>query len=166
MRIVFLTRRMLLGLAIGVCFFGMSSTARAEEEHPPQPYVVLVGIDKYQDAQIKSRKHAEADAQALYDLFTSKQHFGAGPKNIKLLLGTPDKTRPSEPATRANIMKALNWLEKSTARNDLVIFAYIGNGAPLGERSCYFAVDSSFKNRAKDAVASGDIENAGEHMQS
>src|SRR5439155_7240639 len=76
MRIAFMTKRMLLGLVIGACFLGVRTTARAEEEHPPQPYVVLVGIDKYQDAQIKPRKHAEADAQALYDLFTSKQHLG------------------------------------------------------------------------------------------
>lgn len=161
-----MTKRMLLGLVIGFCFLGAKTVARAEEEHSPQPYVVLVGIDKHQDEQIKSRKHAEADAKALYDLFTSKQHLGVAASNIKLLLGTPDKTRASEPATRANIMKALNWLEKSTAKNDLVIFAFIGNGAPLGERSCYFAVDSTFKNRAKDAVASGDIENAVEHMHS
>src|SRR4030095_2861195 len=77
-----------------------------------------------------------------------------------------DKTRNSEPATRANILKALNWIQKTTARDDLVIFAFLGNGAPLGERSVYFATDSTFKDRAKDAVASGDIENAVEHMQS
>jgi carboxyl-terminal processing protease len=160
-----MTKRMLMGLVIGIgCMIG--GTARAQEEHTAQPYVVLVGIDKYQDPQIKSRKHAETDAKALYDLFTSKQHLGAAPKNVKLLLGTPDKTRPSEPATRANILKALKWLEKTTARDDLVIFAFLGNGAPLGERSCYFAVDSTFKDRAKDALASGDIEHAVDAMQS
>lgn len=161
-----MTKRMLLGLVIGIGCLNVGAAARAEEDKPAQPYVVLVGIDKYQDPQIKSRKHAEADAKALYDLFTSKQQLAVGPKNIKLLLGTPDKTRPSEPATRANILKALKWLEKTTARNDLVIFAFFGNGAPLGERSCYFAVDSTFKERAKDALASGDIEHAVDNMQS
>lgn len=161
-----MTKRMLLGLMIVVSYLGLNPAARAQDEHPAQPYVVLVGIDKYQDEQIKSRKHAEADAKALYDLFTSKDHLGALPKNVKLLLGTPDKTRPSEPATRANILKALNWIQKTTARDDLVIFAFLGNGAPLGERSCYFAVDSTFMNRAKDAVASGDIENVVQNMQS
>jgi carboxyl-terminal processing protease len=157
-------KRLLLGL-LTVCFLGLASPVRADDQLP-QPYIVLVGIDDYQDPQIKDRKHAEADAAALYDLFISNDYLGITPKNIKLLVGAPDKTRPSEPATRANIMKALQWLEKTTTRDDLVIFAYIGNGAPLGERSCYFAVDSTFKDRAKDAVASGDIENAVEHMQS
>src|SRR4030095_7308574 len=165
-RIVSMTKRMLLGLCVIVSYLGLGTPARAQEEHPAQPYVVIVGIDKYQDEQIKSRKHAETDAKALYDLVTSKEHLGALPKNVKLLLGTPDKTRNSEPATRANILKALNWIQKTTARDDLVIFAFLGNGAPLGERSVYFATDSTFKDRAKDAVASGDIENAVEHMQS
>ncbi len=159
-------KRMLLGLVIGIGCMNWGAAARADDDHPAQPYVVLVGIDKYQDPQIKSRKHAEADARALYDLFTSKKHLGVLPENIKLLLGAPDKTRPSEPATRANIMKALKWLEKTVARDDLVIFAFLGNGAPLGERSCYFAVDSTFKDRAKDALASGDIEHVVDHMQS
>src|SRR5262245_47406591 len=99
-----MTKRMLMGLVIGIgCMIG--GTARAQEAHSTQPYVVLVGIDKYQDPHIKSRKHAETDAKALYDLFTSKEPVGVAPKNVKLLLGTPDKTRPSEPATRANILK-------------------------------------------------------------
>lgn len=161
-----MTKRMLHGLLIGISFLGAGSLARAGDGPGAQPYVVLVGIDKYQDEQIKSRKHAEADATALYDLFTSKKYLGVAPKNIRLLLGSPDKTRPSEPATRANILKALKWLEKTTVRDDLVIFGFLGNGAPIGERSCYFAVDSTFKDRAKDAIASGDIEHAVDKLKS
>lgn len=120
------------------------------------PHIVLIGIDKFQDAQIKSRKHAEADAKSLYELFTNKDHLGVDKENIKLLLGTPGHL-PAQSATRANILKALEWVADNAKKDDLVIVGYFGNGAPLGERSCYFAVDSTFKNRAKDAVASGDI---------
>src|SRR5687768_14062160 len=38
-------------------------------------YVVLIGIDKFADDQILPRKHGEADAKALYDLFVSKDHL-------------------------------------------------------------------------------------------
>ena len=69
---------------------GYTIRAVAQDE-TPQPYIVLVGINQYQDPQIKARKHAETDAQALYDLFISNEHLGVTPKNIKLLLGTPDK---------------------------------------------------------------------------
>src|SRR6266478_2665706 len=109
-------------------------------------YVVLVGIDKYEDPKIKSREHAEADAQALYDLFINKAHGGVKTDNIKLLLGKEDEARGSSPATRDNVLKALAWLEKSAQKDDLVLFAFLGNGAPLGERSCYFTVDANFEN--------------------
>jgi carboxyl-terminal processing protease len=134
---------------------GWAAPALHADEQTGRPFVVIVGIDKYQDPQIKSRKHAEADAKALYDLFVSKEHLGAEADHAKLLLGSKEG---DEKATKANILKALQWLEKSAKKDDLVIFAIFGNGAPLGERSCYFGVDSTFKNRAKDALASGDIE--------
>src|SRR5262252_8337973 len=77
--------------------------AGEEEAHVGQPYVVLVGIDKYQDPQIKPRKHAEADAKALYDLLTNKEYLGVPAANVKLLLGSADGKGPAEKATRANI---------------------------------------------------------------
>lgn len=153
-------------LALVMVGWAMVGAVKAADDTPGTPYVVVIGIDKYADPQIKPRKHAEADAKALYDLFTSKDYLGVDPKNIKLLLGAADEKRKSEPATRANIIKALEWLEKTPTKEDLVIFAIIGEGAPLGERSVYFASDSTFKDRAKDAVAGGDIENHLDKMQS
>jgi carboxyl-terminal processing protease len=156
-------RRALLALVLlGLAWTG---AARADDL-PGTPHVVVVGIDKYTDPQIKPRKHAEADAKALYDLLTSKDHLGVDPKNFKLLLGSPDEGRHSEPATRENIIKALEWIEKTPGKGDLVIFAFLGQGAPLGERTVYFAHDSTFKERGKDAVASGDFEQHLDKMRS
>src|SRR6266851_3700540 len=81
--------------------------ARAADEKPSQPRAVLVGISKYADNQIKARKHAENDAKALYDLFTNKDYLGVDPKNVRLLLGKDDAKRNSQPATRQNILEAL-----------------------------------------------------------
>ena len=106
-----------------------ANQARAVDELP-QPFVVLVGINQYNDPQIKSRKFAEADAKALYDLFVDKNRLGVNPNRIKLLLGNPDATRPSEPATKENILKAVTWVEKFSGPNDVVIFAFIGEGSP------------------------------------
>ena len=153
-------------LALFLCGGLALPTVRADEL-TGRPFIVAIGIDKYQDAQIKPRKHAEADAKALVDLFLAKDHLGAEKDHVKLLLGSgPVDGVPSEKATKENIVKALHWLEKSAKKEDLVIFAIFGNGAPIGERSCYFAVDSTFKNRAKDAVASGDIESIIDKLQS
>jgi C-terminal peptidase prc len=132
----------------------------AKTEHKPsQPYVVLVGISDYQDKQINPRPHAEDDAKALYDVFTNKDYLGADAEHVKLLLGTEDKARHSEPATKANIVKALEWL-KDARPDDLVVFAYIGEGGSLGERGdrrCYFASDSTLKGRDKDALADAQV---------
>jgi carboxyl-terminal processing protease len=156
-----------VGLLAVLFLAGLCARAvRADEEVKSQPYVVLVGIDKYADPQILPRQHAQADAKALYDVVTNKEHLGVDAAHVRLLLGQPDEKRKSEPATRENILKALNWVAANAKPDDLVLFAFIGQGAPLGERSCYFATDSTFKNRAKDAVASGDIENALEKLQS
>ena len=42
----------------------------------------------------------------------------------------------------------------------MVIFAFFGQGGPVGdsgERRCYFATDSTVKDRAKNAVAASEI---------
>src|SRR5438270_904112 len=61
-------------------------------------------------------------------------------------------------ATQDNIRKALNWVVDRAAKDDIVMLVYIGQGAPVGERTCYFTADSNFKDRAKTALAAGDIE--------
>lgn len=143
----------------------LASAAPAAEDQARQ-YAVIVGIDQYQDEQIKPPKHAEADAQALYELFTSKDHVGMEGDHVRLLLGKPALQDRAELASRDNILKALRWVVQKAKRDDLVVLAFIGAGAPLGERTCYFASDSTYKNRNKDAVAAADIENELEKLQS
>jgi C-terminal peptidase prc len=130
---------------------------------PSKTYVVLVGISNYADKQIKARVHAEADATAFFDLFTDKQYLGVPRDQVKLLLGTADEKRGSEPATRDNILKSLAWLAKTAGPHDLVVYGFFGEGGPLGDtgdRTCYFASDTTFKNRAKDGVAAAEIGDA------
>lgn len=150
----------LLGLSAALLLLLPTSPLRAAEAQPSQPRVVLIGIGTYGDKQIKARKHAEADAKALYDLFTDKQYLGAKADNVRLLLGQPDDKRHSRPATRQNILAALEWLASSAQPDDLTIFAFVGEGGPLGSKSdrrCYFASDSTFKERDKTAVAAADV---------
>src|SRR5713226_8313331 len=156
-------RRILLLVVVGVLPFPLTpSAARAAEEKAstgkPQAHVMLVGINDYADKQIKPRKFAEEDAKALYDLFTDKRYLGVEGNNIRLLLGSADEKRHSQPATRANIIKALHDAVTAARAKDLIIFAFIGQGAPLGERTCYFATDSTFKDRLKNSVTAGDIQ--------
>ena len=148
-----------MALLVAFLLTGLSAPAVHAQEGTGRPFVVAIGIDNYQDAQIKPRLHAEADATALVNLFLAKERLGVEPDHVKLLLGSgPVEGIPSEKATKDNIVKALQWLGKSAAKDDLVILAIFGNGAPVGERTCYFAVDSTYKNRTKDAIASDDLE--------
>jgi C-terminal peptidase prc len=139
---------------------------RAAEEGQPKSYVVLVGVSNYADKQILPKPHAEADVKALYDLFTSKDHLGVDANHIRLLLGSKDEQRRSEPATHANILQALRWAVTKAGRDDLVLFAFIGQGAPLGDRTCYFGSDATFKDRAKNAVAAAEIAHELDKLQS
>jgi carboxyl-terminal processing protease len=135
------------------------SQARAADDTKSQTYVVVVGIDQYKDAQILPRKHAEADAQMLFDVFTDPGYLGVDADRVRLLLGKDDPQRKSQPATKENILKSLNWLVDNANKDDLVLFVYLGEGGAVGERTCYFTVDSTFKDRAKTALNAGDIEN-------
>jgi C-terminal peptidase prc len=128
---------------------------------PSRAYAVLVGVSKYADGQINARPYAEDDIKALYDLLSSNKYVGIEPGRMHLLLGTPDAQRKSEPATKQNIIKALHDVASKAERDDLVFFAFVGQGASLGEagdRVCYLAADSTLKDRAKNAVAAADIE--------
>ena len=79
-------------------------------------YVVLVGINDYPDKQIVPRKHAEQDAKALFDVFKNKKHLGVDREHVKLLLGSEDKERDGQKATRKNILDALKWVARMPRR--------------------------------------------------
>ncbi len=159
-----MTKVMMKGLLAAACaVLALASAARAEEDRKAQPFLVVVGVSNYQDKDILSRAHAEDDAKALFDLYTNKDYYGIDADHARLLLGAEDAKRGSEPATRANIIKALQWIAKEARPQDPVIFAFFGQGGPLGDlgdRHCYFASDSTLKGREKNAVAAAEISEA------
>jgi carboxyl-terminal processing protease len=152
--------RLLAAFLVALVALTSSGPARAEDKATPHPYVIVIGIGQYHDKQIKPRPHAEDDAKALYQLFTDKGYLGVPDNHIRLLLGTPDEKDKSQPATRENILKALHWVVTEAKPGDPVLFAFIGEGGPMGtngDRRCYFAVDSTFKGRDKDSVSADEI---------
>src|SRR5262249_15479964 len=78
------------------------------------------------------------------------------------LLGSTDPAFPKgQPATKHNIIEALHDVASKAGRDDLVIFAFVGQGATIGdtgEHVCYLAADSTLKDRSKNAVAATDIQ--------
>ena len=169
-----LTRWLGAVLALGLLALPLSADQpKAEQDKTSQPYVVLVGISNYADKQIKPRVHAEDDAKALYELFSdkdpSKNYLGVDAEHSRLLLGDPSKVPGSQAATRDNILKALHWIADNAKTNDLVIFGFFGEGGPLGHTGahrCYFASDSTFEGRDKNAVAASEVGEALKKLKS
>lgn len=151
------TRHFRLALLAVIALLPLANIARAGGANPPRSFVILVGISQYEDAKIEPRRHAEADAKALYDLLSKREMLGADPRDVKLLLGKEDTTRRSIPATRANILKALGDVAKEARRDDLVFFAFFGRGGGEGKRVGLFGVDANVKKPADAAITGDDL---------
>ena len=121
----------------------------------PKTHAVLVGVDKYPDGKIKPRAHAEADVKALYDIIVNAEHLGADPKNVQLLLSK--KSGDHKEATKANILAAVDNLVQNAGPDDLVIFAFFGQGCPLGEQVGFFGIDATAADRSKTSLIGADI---------
>ena len=139
-----------------------AGTAMSAEEaaSKPQTYAVIVGVGEFEDAQLKPRPTAIADAQAFYDLIIDKKYLGADPKNVELLISGKDEKRDAKEATKANILAAIKEVAKKAKKDDTVLILFSGQGASAGEKTCYFASDSTFKDRVKNAVLSNEIADA------
>ena len=149
------------------------SAGLAQESKEGKAHVVVVGISKYKDPQIKERPNAENDAIALFNIFADSKYLGLTKENGTLLLGKPEKAKidghQAIEATRENILNALKTIASKANPEDLVIFTFIGEGGPLGDsgdRRCYFTSDSTFQDRDKNALASSDIADVLKNLKS
>lgn len=154
-----------LCLAVSL-WFGSGRVAADELDSKSQTYVIIVGASKFKDPAIQPRTSAAADAQALYDLLCNPKYLGVPEANMKYLVTGEDQKRQAIPATRENILEAFKWVTETAGRDDKVIVALFGQGAAYGDRSCYFAQDSTFKDRDKTAVLSAEMEAKLEKLKS
>lgn len=141
-----------LGL-LALCFLLTPNPAWADQA-PSKAFVVLVGVGDYTEPGIQPRKHAEADAKALYDLFIDKQYLEIDKDQVKLLLGSKDDKRPSEAATKANILKALHWAVGQAGKDDLLVLAFFGQASDRG----LFGSDVVSKAQEKTAVTNSELD--------
>ncbi|MBX9581924.1 MAG: S41 family peptidase [Gemmataceae bacterium] len=151
-----------LGL-LAAAFLGVNTPARADEPAAKSsgPFVVLVGAGTYQDPAIDPRPTADADARALYDVFTDPKHLGVPADRVKLLLSAVDPKRPSEVATRDNIVKAVEAATAATGKDDPLILGFFGRGASAGDKTVFFTPNTVLKDRGKTGLVFGtDLEKA------
>jgi C-terminal peptidase prc len=141
-------------VALLAVLFLFGATLRAEDG---KTYAVIVGIGQFEDKNIKPRPSAITDAKAMYDTLTEKTVGGVDPANVQLLLSGKGEIKESKVASKANILAALKDLAAKAGKDDKVIIFMVGQGAPTGDRTCFFAVDSTVKDRAKDAITPAEI---------
>ena len=145
-------RRWSLMLLMAVGLFSSHSIVEAK------PYAIVVAAGEFSDKQIKERPTGENDARAIYDLLIDKTVVGVEKENIQLFLAGKDEKRNALPATKENVIKALKDLSGKATKEDLVFIVMIGQGAAAGDRACVFLSDSTFKDRAKNALFAAEIE--------
>ncbi len=86
----------------------------------PQVYAVVVGVSRYQDADIRQLQFANRDAVIFAEFLMSKAGGTVPKENILLLT---DST-----ATQAAVYMALSNLAKKCNENDLIFFYFSGHG--------------------------------------
>lgn len=152
-----------LAAMTAVLFAGFArADEKAKAEDPPKPsqgaYVLVIGVSDTADPTIQPRPSADADAKAVFDLFADKQYLNAKPERVKLLTSKADDKRKGGVATRENVTKAVHEAVTATGKDDLLVIAWFGRGASVGDRTCLFASDTTFKERAKTGVMGSDLE--------
>ncbi len=148
-----------LGLLTVLTAFVPMAQVRADETlQPAQVYAVVIGVGDYNDRQIIERPTADSDAKAFYDVFTDKNVGGIPPDHVQLLLSAKDEKLGAKAATKANILAAFKTAAQKAGADDRLVVVWVGDGASVGERTCFFAADSSFRDRARDALTAIELE--------
>jgi len=89
-------------------------------EEKGETYVLVIGIDKYEDTNIRELPYAEVDAQSVYDFYAGSPKSPAKLGNVSLLMG--------KQATKKVITKSLGELMRKAKEPDTVICYYAGHG--------------------------------------
>jgi C-terminal peptidase prc len=120
-------------------------------------FVVVVGVEKTIDATIQPRPSAKADAEAVYDLMTDPKYSSIAKDRVIYLSNEADRSRNGQVATREAIMAAVKKAIAETGKDDPIYLFLHGRGASSGDATCFFAADTTFKDRGKTGLLGTDL---------
>lgn len=89
-------------------------------------WMILVGIDQYDDPASPELPYCSHDASALAEVFGEGASTGYRETVIRLL--TTRSPEPTNKPSRNNIMSAVRHLADAADRNDYVLFGFFGHG--------------------------------------
>lgn len=101
------------------------SLGREAEEATPTSgdrWALLIGIDDYEDDQIRDLQFSAADAHAMFEMLVTQGGFS--PDHVVLMT---DDAEPASRPTRTNILQQLERLRR-VAQGQMVLFYYSGHG--------------------------------------
>jgi tetratricopeptide (TPR) repeat protein len=139
--------------ALAIATIAQNQKLEAQADGPGRTWAVIVGISKYQKLPGGQQlQFADRDAIAFADAI---KKIGVRPENIRLLVGAD--------APASAIKGALgNWLARSVAETDTVLFFFSGHGyyeQEFGE-SYLFGYDADAKDPFNTALSVSEIQQA------
>ncbi len=147
-------RRLIISIFFLILSWGFLHTPSLYAE----PFAILIGPGEFADKQIKPRPSASEDVQALYDFFSDPKYLGIPKNNLFLLISQKDEKRNAQTATKENILKAFHQVIEKAKKDDPVFIVMVAQGGATGDHTCVFCTDSTFKDRAKNALLASDLE--------
>ena len=148
-----------LGSFAGVVALLMGGLLHADEKPTKAKTVaVIVGVGSFADKEIKPRLTADEDARTMSSLLGDALRGGIAKDDLTVLLSEKDDKIGAIQGTKANILKAIGEAAKKVGKDDTLILYMVMQGATAGEKTCLFATDSTFKDRAKDSIFGADLE--------
>jgi carboxyl-terminal processing protease len=162
-----MTRLFRLGTLAVAFALVMGGLTRAEEKATKgQTHAVVVGVGTFADKEIKPRPTADEDAKTIAGLLTDKSVGAVPSDNVALLLSTADEKLAAKEGTKVNILKAIGDATAKVGKDDTLLIYLVMQGATAGEKPCLFATDSTFKDRQKNGIFGGDLEEKFKELKS
>lgn len=117
----------------------MAPTTDKAHLHYRRCWGLLVGVNYYQDTQIRHLRYCVADTNALEEILLSNPRYGYSRDRLKHLISID---RENDNALRLSIIEQLSLLAQSTEKDDLLLFFFSGHGSVIDGKSYLLPSDT------------------------
>jgi formylglycine-generating enzyme required for sulfatase activity len=142
----------IFALHLSLVALGFAATHRAvqADEHQPQKWALLVGVNDY--AHLRDLRYASRDMLALGTALAS-----AGFPRDQMVVFHDDAKDAIFKPLKANIERHLSQLTRSIKKGDVLLFGFSGHGLSLGGKTYLCPFEARADNPAVTMIAVEDI---------
>lgn len=115
--------------------------AKAKEIHAKyrKCWALLIGVNYYQDPEIRQLRYCVADTNALADILLSNPRYGYSEDRLRQFVSS---NRENDKALRLTIIEQLTLLALNTEQEDLLLFFFSGHGTVIDGKSYLLPSDT------------------------